>query len=77
MTRLMLLGLLTVEELAIRLGMISKDGTPNLAGLAKWRFHGEGPKWVRKGMRIYYPIEEVEKWESLIREGEADDNKEQ
>jgi hypothetical protein len=66
---------LTPKGLAIRLKMFSGNGEPNLAGLAKWRFNGEGPKWLRIGKVIRYPLSGVEQWEKEQMEERVNENK--
>lgn len=31
--------------------------------LANWRSNGEGPKYVKIGGAVLYPVEELEQWE--------------
>lgn len=47
---------LTPEETADRLRM-------NVRTLANWRIKGYGPKFIKNGSRVLYPVNEVEKWE--------------
>jgi hypothetical protein len=30
--------------------------------LANWRCDGKGPKWMRKGGRIFYVLEDLQDW---------------
>lgn len=49
---------LTPEKLAERLGT-------SLRSLERWRVTGDGPKFLRAGVRrILYPLAEVERWEA-------------
>lgn len=49
---------LTPEKLAERLGT-------SLRSLERWRVTGEGPRYIRAGVRrILYPLAEVEAWEA-------------
>lgn len=47
---------LTPEQLAARLHL--KPQT-----LANWRCIGLGPRFIKFGKKVLYPIDEVEKWE--------------
>lgn len=47
---------LTPVELAERLRR--PEGT-----IRNWRWRGFGPKWVKLGKHVLYPLDEVEKWE--------------
>jgi DNA-binding transcriptional regulator YiaG len=47
---------LTTHELALRLHV--KTNT-----LANWRIQGTGPKFIKFGRTVLYPVAEVEKWE--------------
>lgn len=49
---------LTPEELAERWSV--KEGT-----LANWRVRSYGPKFLKLGGLIRYPLNEVERWEKL------------
>lgn len=56
---------LTSQELAERLRM--SPGT-----LQNWRTKGFGPKFIKFGKRVLYPISIVEKWEqSYLKESTA------
>lgn len=57
MTRKELPNHLTIEELASRWGM-------NTGTLGNWRIQGKGPKYVKIGRKILYPINEIETWET-------------
>jgi hypothetical protein len=48
---------LTSQDLAERLGNI------HVKTLGNWRRDGTGPKFIKAGGRILYPIEEVEAFE--------------
>ena len=55
---------LTPAELAERLG----GGEITTSTLKYWRRMGRGPKFIRPGKHILYPVSEIEKWErSLLR----------
>lgn len=63
---------LTPEELAIRLKKYTRDGKPNTGTLANWRVSGFGPRFIKLGSQVRYPLPEVEKWElSLIQKSTA------
>lgn len=47
---------LTPPELAARLKV-------NITTLAIWRVRGTGPKFMKVGRRVRYPLSEIEKWE--------------
>lgn len=47
---------MTIDELATRWGM-------HRGSLCNWRIKGKGPKYVKVGKTILYPIEEVEAYE--------------
>ena len=32
--------------------------------LANWRSNGRGPDWMRRGGRVFYPLEALQKWVS-------------
>lgn len=32
--------------------------------VAKWRMEGRGPKFLKIGKRVLYPLAELERWES-------------
>lgn len=49
-------GHLTIEELAERWKMAP-------GSLSNWRVKGKGPKYVKAGKTILYPVNEVEAWE--------------
>jgi hypothetical protein len=49
---------LTSKELATRWRL--SDQT-----LANWRYAGKGPKFIRVGSRVLYPIETVQEFEKL------------
>lgn len=49
---------LTPAELAARLRI------KNVNTLAQWRSKGEGPRYMKFGTRVLYPVAEVEAWES-------------
>ena len=49
-------GYLTPEELAARYKIAQRT-------LANWRVMGRGPKYLKAGYVILYPIHEVEEWE--------------
>jgi len=34
----------------------------SLQTLANWRWSGKGPRWTRRGGRIFYMIEDLKKW---------------
>lgn len=55
--------LLTPEELIRRWPGVS------LNALAIWRHRKDGPFWVKVKRHIYYPLNEVERWESASRRG--------
>lgn len=48
---------LTPTELAERL-------RANPTTLAMWRVRGQGPKFIKAGRKVLYPLAEVEKWEA-------------
>lgn len=53
------------RELAARLKM-------HVVTLANWRVRGVGPKFVKSGSRVRYPVREVEAWEqSRLRQNTA------
>jgi hypothetical protein len=35
-----------------------------VATLAKWRVQGTGPKFLKLGAKVIYPLDEVETWEA-------------
>lgn len=45
------------KEVAARLRVHDKT-------LARWRITGQGPKYLKFGRRVVYPLAEVERWES-------------
>ena len=45
------------EQLAQRLGV-------SMRSIERWRSTGEGPRYLRAGRRILYPVVEVERWEA-------------
>lgn len=45
------------KELAERLRV-------HVGTLATWRVQGRGPKFIKSGKRVLYPVKEVEAWES-------------
>lgn len=47
---------LSPAELAARLGLSEKT-------LANWRALGQGPRWIRIGRSIRYPLEHVTRFE--------------
>lgn len=47
---------LTPRELAARLGL-------HVVTLANWRVKGRGPKYVKAGKAVRYPLSRVEAWE--------------
>jgi hypothetical protein len=47
---------LTSEELAHRLRL--NENTPK-----KWRMLGKGPRFIKAGNNVLYPLSEVESWE--------------
>lgn len=47
---------LTPRELAARWKMAEQT-------LANWRFAGRGPRFVKIGRKVLYPMAEVEAWE--------------
>lgn len=56
---------LTSQELAERLRM--SPGT-----LQNWRVRGFGPRYIKFGKRVFYPISIVEEWEnSFLKENTA------
>lgn len=48
---------LTTEELAARYRM-------HPTSVANWRVSGQGPKYIKAGKRVLYPLNEVEAWEA-------------
>lgn len=48
---------LTNEQLAERLHL-----HPNT--LVAWRIRGVGPRFIKAGKKVLYPIPEIEKWET-------------
>lgn len=44
----------------LRLGGEKTDGTGTLAN---WRVTGFGPKFIKCGKKVLYPLAEIEKWE--------------
>lgn len=56
---------LTPEELALRFRMINaRTGAPQTGTLSNWRRHGRGPRYIKAGGKILYPLEEVVRWEA-------------
>lgn len=51
---------LTPVELALRWRMTDKDGKPQTGTLKNWRSTGDGPRYVKLGRRVLYPLPEVE-----------------
>lgn len=49
---------LTPAELSVRL-----RGTVTTGTLANWRSRGTGPRFIRAGKGILYPLDEVVAWE--------------
>lgn len=49
---------LTVDELVDRWGGARKRQT-----LANWRTRGEGPKFLRVGRTVVYPLADLREWE--------------
>lgn len=35
--------------------------------LRRWRATGAGPNWLSLGSRVFYPLEELERWEERRR----------
>lgn len=54
--------MLSPEQLSDRWG--NAVGVPTLAN---WRVKGKGPRFVKVGGRVRYPIADVEKWEEKRR----------
>jgi predicted site-specific integrase-resolvase len=48
-------GLVRPQEAARFLGFSAKT-------LANWRYEGKGPKWVRRGGRIFYEYAALKAW---------------
>jgi hypothetical protein len=48
---------LTADELATRWRM-------SPGSLQNWRTQGKGPKWIKFGKRVLYPLAVVEKYEA-------------
>lgn len=49
---------LTPKELAERWRHAIKPGT-----LVNWRIHNRGPRWVKVGQRVLYPLDAVVEYE--------------
>ncbi len=55
---------LTTPELSVQIR------TP-VETLRYWRHVGKGPRSVKWGRKVFYPVEDVERWEREAREGAA------
>lgn len=55
---------LTPTELAARLRL-------KVSTLANWRHAGSGPRFIKLGRRVVYPLTEVEAWEKARLSPEA------
>lgn len=57
---------LSPKQMSTRYG----DESPSEQTLKRWRMDGKGPKFVKLGQKVAYPLDEVLAWENRGGDGE-------